>query len=76
MLAVLLLRRIAFTMLALFRAVTLRSEKSRAMPWKKLLGWVQLALVAAGPGSRLRAYARGRPPPPHAEIAGLPTRGK
>ena len=49
MLAVLLLRRIAYTMLALFRAVTLRSERSRATPWKKLLGWVQLALVAAGP---------------------------
>jgi hypothetical protein len=46
MLAVLLLRRIAYTLLALYRAVTLRSEESRAMPWKDLLLWVRDALVA------------------------------
>jgi hypothetical protein len=49
MLAVLLLRRIAYTLLALFRSVTLRSEESRATRWKNLLAWVRDALVAAGP---------------------------
>jgi hypothetical protein len=49
MLAVLLLRRIAYTLLALFRAVTLRSDESRATRWKDLLTWVRDALVAATP---------------------------
>jgi hypothetical protein len=49
MLAVLLLRRMAYTLLALFRSVTLRSEESRAIRWKDLLAWVRDALVAAGP---------------------------
>jgi hypothetical protein len=47
MLAVLLLRRIAYTMLALFRSATLRSDASRAMRWKALLAWVRDALVSA-----------------------------
>ena len=47
MLAVLLLRRIAYTLLALFRAVTLRADDSRAMRWRVLLRWVRDALVAA-----------------------------
>jgi len=47
MLVVLLLRRIAYTMLALFRSVTLRSEKNRAMRWKDLLAWVRDTLVGA-----------------------------
>jgi hypothetical protein len=47
MLAVLLLQRIAYTMLALFRSVTLRSDASHAMRWKALLAWVRDALVAA-----------------------------
>ncbi len=46
MLAVLLLRRIAYTLLALFRAVTLRSDDNRAMRWRVLLRWVRDALVA------------------------------
>ncbi len=46
MLAVLLLRRIAFTLLALFRAVTLRSDDNRATRWLGLLRWVRDALVA------------------------------
>ena len=49
MLVVLLLRRIAYTTLALFRAVTLRSAESRAMPWKTLFDWVRDALVASLP---------------------------
>ena len=49
MLAVLLLRRIAYTLLALFRSVTLRSDESRATRWKDLLAWVRDALIAAAP---------------------------
>jgi len=49
MLAVLLLRRIAYTLLALFRSVTLRSDDNRATRWKDLLTWVRDALVAATP---------------------------
>ncbi len=49
MLVVLLLRRIAYTLLALFRAVTLRSDEGRATRWKDLLAWVRDALVAATP---------------------------
>ncbi len=47
MLAVLLLRRIAYTLLALYRAVTLRSDENRASPWKTLLTLVRDVLVAA-----------------------------
>lgn len=46
MLAVLLLRRIAYTLLALHRARTLRSDDHRAMRWLVLLRWVRDALVA------------------------------
>jgi hypothetical protein len=49
MLAVLVLRRIAYTLLALFRSVSLRSEEGRATRWKDLLAWVRDALVAATP---------------------------
>ncbi len=45
MLAVLVLRRIAYTLLALFRSVTLRSERNRATPWRVLLRSVRDALV-------------------------------
>jgi len=58
MLAVLLLRRIAYTMLALFRSVTLRSDASRAMRWKALLAWVRDALVAAAPEHTMNLRAR------------------
>ena len=61
MLAVLLLRRIALTLLALYRAVTLRSDKGRATPWKELLQSVRDILVAAAEdqlaGLRLRKVA-------------------
>jgi hypothetical protein len=46
MLAVLLLRRIAYTLLALFRAAS-RSDEGRAIRWRALLAWVRDALVAA-----------------------------
>jgi hypothetical protein len=47
MLAVLVLRRIAYTLLALYRAVTLRSDENRATRWKALLRQVRDVLVAA-----------------------------
>jgi len=48
-LVVLLLRRIAYTLLTLFRSVTQRSDEKRAIPWKRLLRWVFTTLVAAQP---------------------------
>lgn len=47
MLAVLLLRRVVYNLLALFRSVTLRSDEHRGMPWKDLLTWVSDAAIAA-----------------------------
>ena len=44
-LAVLVLRRIAYTLLTLFRSVTQRSDERRAMPWRQLLSWVRDTLV-------------------------------
>ena len=61
MLAVLLLRRIAYTLLALYRAVTLRSDEGRATRWKTLLQAVRDVLIAATEeqlaGLRLRDLA-------------------
>jgi hypothetical protein len=45
-LAVLLLRRIAYNLLALFRSVTQRSEERRHIPWADLLRGVHNMLVA------------------------------
>ena len=47
MLAVLILRRIAYTLLALYRSVTLRSDERRATRWKAMLQSVRDLLVAA-----------------------------
>lgn len=47
MLVVALLRRIAYTILSLFRSVTQRSERARAVPWKDLMWQVQRALLVA-----------------------------
>jgi predicted transposase YbfD/YdcC len=47
MLAVALLRRVAFTMAAIFRGVTQRSEERRAVPWKTLLRWFSNAWIGA-----------------------------
>ncbi len=44
-LAVLVLRRIAYTLLTLFRSVTQRSEERRSMRWCILLSWVRDTLV-------------------------------
>lgn len=47
LLNVLVLRRIAYTLLTLFKSVTLRSEEKRAMRWGELMGWVKATLLAA-----------------------------
>jgi len=46
-LAVLLLRRVAYNFLTLFRSVTQRSEERRATPWKDLIRGVYNALISA-----------------------------
>ena len=46
-LAVLLLRRIAYNLLSLFRSVTQRSEEHRASPWRLLIAYLRHALVAS-----------------------------
>jgi hypothetical protein len=43
---VMLLRRIAYNMLALFRTVTQRAEEKHRTPWKALLRWMRDMLVA------------------------------
>ena len=58
MLAVLLLRRIAYTLLALFRSISLRSDANRATRWKLLLTWVRDALVAAMPEHTMNLRVR------------------
>lgn len=47
MLAVLLLRRMAYNIVALFRAVTQRSEDNRRTPWASLLSQFMHALITA-----------------------------
>jgi hypothetical protein len=46
-LVVAILRRIAYTILTLFRSITQRSEERRHVPWKALLEDVFFALVSA-----------------------------
>jgi hypothetical protein len=48
-LAVMLLRRVVYTTLTLFRSVTLRSEDHRLMPWRKLMKWLRQALEWPNP---------------------------
>jgi hypothetical protein len=44
---VLLLRRIAYNLLSLFRSVTQRSDEHRATPWRLLIAHLRHALVAS-----------------------------
>ena len=44
-LVVAILRRIAYTMLALFRSVTQRSDERRATPWQTLMTDLFIALI-------------------------------
>jgi len=46
-LVLVLLRRIAYNLLTLFRSVTLRGELSRITPWKTVLHWFRVALETA-----------------------------
>jgi hypothetical protein len=46
MLVVAILRRIAYTLLSLFRSGTQRSDARRAMPWKDLFWDIKVALLA------------------------------
>jgi len=56
---VMLLRRVAFNLLALFRNVTQRSDERRLTPWLDLARWIYNALISAQPadirGLRQRA---------------------
>lgn len=47
MLVVMLLRRIAYNLVSLFRSVTQRSEDNRRVPWKKLLKAIDRTLTSA-----------------------------
>jgi hypothetical protein len=49
MVAVLLLRRMAYNLLALYRSVTQRSEEQRHTPCKTVMRWVYNLLIAAQP---------------------------
>lgn len=49
MVVVMLLRRIAYNMLALFRTVTQRSEERRQTPWRDIVRWLYQAVIAATP---------------------------
>lgn len=44
---VMLLRRIAYTLLALWRGVTLRSDEQRNRPWRKVMRDIELAVIKA-----------------------------
>jgi hypothetical protein len=44
-LVVMLLRRMAFNMLALFRSVTQRSEERRRTPWRDIMRWMHHAVI-------------------------------
>jgi hypothetical protein len=44
---VMLLRRLAFNLLGLFRSVTQRTDERRQTPWRDLIRWVYNALIAA-----------------------------
>ena len=45
--ALAVLRRIAYTMLALFRSVTQRCDDRRRTPWRTLMHWLNVALLTA-----------------------------
>ncbi len=65
-LVIVILRRIAYSLLAFYRAVTLRSEERRYPPWKDLLTRIFVAMVAAATdvvsGLRLRLVAAAPTP--------------
>ena len=56
---VMVLRRIAYTLLTLFRSVTLRSDEQRTRPWRELMRDILLAAVTAT-AEQLRSLRRHR----------------
>ena len=58
LLNVLVLRRIAYTLLALFKSVTQRSDEARAIRWGQLLNWVWATLVGATEAHLARLRSR------------------
>jgi hypothetical protein len=64
MLAVAILRRLAYTLLTLFRSVSQRSDARRATPWLDLLRWFYNAVISASDLDvfALRARALAMPP--------------
>ena len=48
-LAVQMLRRVAYTLMTLFRSVTVRNEDDKLEPWRRHLQWVKTALEWASP---------------------------
>ena len=57
-----ILRRIAYTLLSLFRSVTQRSAEARAVAWQQLFRHVSNTLVAAT-AEQLQGLRRHRLPP-------------
>lgn len=58
MLVVMILRRIAYNLLSLFRSVTQRADEKKKMPWKSLMNYIFIMLVKLErhhlvPGTRL-----------------------
>jgi hypothetical protein len=47
MLVMLMLRRLTYNLLTLWKGRTLRSDENRAAPWKTVFGWVERALEQA-----------------------------
>lgn len=58
---IILLRRLAYNMMAAYRGHTLRSETKNLTPWRKLMRWTYVALVAATLTAIERLRARAPP---------------
>lgn len=62
-LVMMILRRVAYTLLTLYKSVTLRSEEAHAMPWRQLFAQLRKALtwpvdaIADGLDGRQRRFA-------------------
>ena len=64
MLVVVLLRRMAYNLLTLFRSVTQRSAERRATPWRDLLRWFYNAIISATDVDLVALRARKLAAPP------------
>ena len=63
LIVVMVLRRIAYTLLTLWRGVSLRGDEQRARPWRDLMRDILLAAVTATL-HQLRGLRDHRLPPP------------